>query len=491
MVDAKLWERIDKQIKGEEVIIVDSEDTAQQIAADFINQENEKKGLIISEDQKKELEKSITNYFGKRDLADKILNIQPLHYDENKIWWIWDNKSLKWKISDETDILNFVRKLSSFNTVKSKEKIEILEALKQESRLRKPKQIKNSWIQFKDIIFDIETGEEFKVSPEYFVTNPIPYQLHKEKFFETPTMDRIFAEWVGEKYVKTLYQIIAYCLLPDYPIHRLFCLIGEGMNGKSCFLRLLRKFVGEENVTATELDTLLSSRFEVTRLHKKLVCVMGETNFSEISKTSILKKLTGQDTIGFEYKNKTPFDDINYAKIIIATNNLPTTTDKTTGFYRRWFIIDFPNRFSEKKDILESIPEEEYEFLAVKCSILLKELLEKREFLNEGSIEERAKKFEDHSDPLEKFLKEFTEEDLNSHIWKFEFEKRLNNWCKENRFRTMADFIIGKKMKEKGIEQIQRESDWLIDGVHKTLRAWSGIKWKGGFQEQESQGKQG
>ena len=78
---------------------------------------------------------------------------------------------------------------------------------------------------------------------------------------------------------------------------------------------------------------------------------MGETNFSELNKTSILKKLTGQDVIGFEYKNKNPFDGFNYAKILIATNNLPTTTDKTIGFYRRWFIIDFPNRFSEEKDI--------------------------------------------------------------------------------------------------------------------------------------------
>ncbi len=50
-------------------------------------------------------------------------------------------------------------------------------------------------------------------------------QLSKEKFMETPTIDKIFEEWVGEEYVKTLYQIIAYCLLPDYPMNRLFCFI--------------------------------------------------------------------------------------------------------------------------------------------------------------------------------------------------------------------------------------------------------------------------
>jgi P4 family phage/plasmid primase-like protien len=447
---------------------------AQEVAADWINQEHEEKGILITS----EIEKVILWYNGKRDLSKKILDIQPLYYDENKIWWAWRKNEFKWKIVDETDILNFVRGLSNFNTVESKEKSEILEALKQEARLRKPKVISGTWVQFKDIIIDIKTGEEIKASPEYFVTNPIAYALNKERYISTPTMDRIFEEWVGEKNVKTLYEIIAYSLLPDYPIHRLFCLIGEGMNGKSCFLRLLKKFIGGDNVTATELDLLLGSKFEVTRLYKKLVCIMGETNFNEIKNTSIIKKLTGQDLIGFEYKNKNPFESHNYAKIIIATNNLPTTDDKTIGFYRRWCIIDFPNKFSEQKEILDDIPEEEYECLAVKSLIVLNDLLKNKKFTNEGTIEDRMKKYEEKSDPLEKFMKEFTEEDLDGSIWKFEFEKRLNEWCKGNRFRIMSEVIIGKKMKEKGIESIQRDSNWLIDGQYKRLRAWSGVKWK-------------
>ena len=63
-----------------------------------------------------------------------------------------------------------------------------------------------------------------------------------------------------------------------------------------------------------------------------------------------------------------PFDDINYAKLIIATNNLPATTDKTMGFYRRWMIIDFQSIF-RSKDILKDIPEEEYSYLGLKCCI--------------------------------------------------------------------------------------------------------------------------
>ena len=431
-----------------------------------------------NENPLKNLSNKLGNMLDKKELARNILDMQPCYYDKARNWWLWNWQQKKWERVDETDILNAVERQATINTINSKEKNEMLEALKQESRKNKPLDIKPTWIQFKDTIIDIINGSRLKASPNYFVTNPIPWELHQEGYELTPTMDRIFEEWVGKENVRTLYEILAYCLIPDYPIHRIFCLIGAGMNGKSKFLELLRKFVGNDNCCSTELDILLQSRFEITRLHKKLVCQMGETNFNEMSKTSQLKKLSGGDLIGFEYKNKDAFEDKNYAKIIVATNNLPTTTDKTIGFYRRWMIIDFPNQFSEAKDILAEIPEEEYGCLANKCMIILKEVLESRKFTNEGSIEDRIKKYEDHSDPLEKFLKEFTEEDVSSSIWKFEFEKRLNQWCKSNRFRELSEVVIGKKMKEKGIINFQKDSDWLIDGFYKKLRCWSGIKWR-------------
>lgn len=446
------------------------------------NFEDEKKKKYEENQKKKEEERKFkldaVKVFLPENQAETFNKIQPLFYDKNCNWWLWNFDEYKWEIVDEVDILNMIADNTGRDVISPKERTIILNSLKQSGRKRIPKPIKKTWIQFKNIIYDIVTGEKMDAEPYYFVTNPIPYEL-EEGNFDTPIMDKIFGEWVGGENIGLLYEIIAYCLIPDYPIHRLFCLIGEGLNGKSCFLRLLKKFIGEENVTATELDTLLSSRFEVTRLYKKLVCIMGETNFSEISKTSILKKLTGQDTIGFEYKNKTPFEDINYAKIIIATNNLPTTTDKTLGFYRRWMIIDFPNRFSEQEDILSMIPEREYRILAFKCVWILKDLLENRKFTNEGTIEERKEKYEAKSNFLEKFIKEFTIENIDSFITKAEFYRKFNDWCKENRHRQVSDTSLGSEMKKLGIETGRKWLEYRDDkGNHIQARCWLGLKWR-------------
>ena len=415
--------------------------------------------------------------FTPKGQADKFTEIQPLFFDKHGLWWLWSPSLFKWEIVDEVDILNMIEESTGEDVISPKNRTIILNSLKQKGRKMIPTPIKPTWIQFKDTIMDIETGEKFKASPEYFATNPLPWSLNGDNLEATPVMDRIFGEWVGEENVKQLYEILAYCMLPDYPINRLFCFIGAGMNGKSKFLELLRNFVGGENCCTTELDTLLTSRFEITRLHKKLVCMMGETNFNEMSKTSILKKLTGGDLIGFEYKNKNPFDEKNYAKIIIATNNLPTTTDKTIGFYRRWMIIDFPNQFSEAKDILADIPEEEYGCLALKCSIILKELLKERKFHNEGSIEQRQERYESKSNFLEKFLKETTQEDPNGYITSADFFKRFSAWCKENRHREMSEVSVGASMRKIGIESEKKYFNWLFDGKGGQLRCWVGLKW--------------
>ena len=404
--------------------------------------------------------------------------IQPLFYDKSGLWWLWNLDNKSWELVDEVDILNMIKDTTGKDVVSSKSRTEILNSLKQEGRKNIPKPMKPTWIQFKDTIVDILTGEEFKATPKYFSTNPITYELHKDKYELTPEMDKLFEEWVGSDYIKTLYEIIAYSLLPSYPIHRLFCFIGPGMNGKGKYLELLTKFIGQDNCATTELDTLLNSRFEVTRLHKKLVCMMGETNFNEMSKTSILKKLTGGDLIGFEYKNKTPFSEKNYAKILISTNNLPTTTDKTVGFYRRWLIIDFPNEFSEQEDVLERIPEEEYLCLARKCCIILKDLLKNRKFHKEGDIQERTEKFESKSDFLQKFLDDFVIESFNDYISKAEFRKRFLEWCKENRHREMAENTLSKKLKEKGIVGGRKHVDWAFDNKGGQIRTYLDIKWK-------------
>lgn len=387
----------------------------------------------------------LTNYLF---IAENFILIQPIYYDDAKIFWIWNNNKFKWEIVDETDLLNLIDRNTKYPTTAGNVKYELLEALRRVGRKYRPEAHKPSWIQLNNKIIDLETSEEFEAKPNFFITNPLNLTLGYSE--ETPTIDKLFEEWVGQEHKQELYEILAFSMVPSYFIDRLFCLIGKGANGKSTYLNLLINFLGEDNLTSSNLYLLLTHNFEGSKLLNKLVCLIGETNFNMINNTDFLKKLTGKDMIRAEFKGKNCFDFRNYAKLIMATNSLPPTADKTDGFYRRWKIIEFPNQFKEEKDVLSLIPQQEYNNLALKCLNIAKRLWKERAFTNDGSFEDRRKRYEEKSNPLMTFIKENYEKDVNNDILFDDFKESFIEYLESRGFRTLSTIAISRQLKAEG-----------------------------------------
>ena len=309
-------------------------------------------------------------------------------------------------MSDETELLVRLGECLDNNAVTTygMNKSRCCEIFRQYGRANIPEEPPKSWVQFQDTIFDYITQTTFPADPTYFITNPLPWKIGTME--QTPKMDALLKQWVNDDMkVSCLYELLAFCTLRDYPLHRIFTLIGTGNNGKSKFLDLIQRFIGMNNVCSTELDQLGEGRFERAQLHRKLVCLVGETNFAGLEGTGMIKRLSGGDIVSFEFKNKMPFVDVNYAKIIISTNSLPTCDDTSMGWFRRWNIIDFSNEFPESKNPVEDIPLVEFENLAKKCTILIPELIKRGYFCNESpKISDRKNVYQAASNPLPLFI---------------------------------------------------------------------------------------
>ncbi len=410
----------------------------------------EEKEIIKNLPEEINLERAIRLFVDKRDLAKQFIKLQPLHYDTSKVWWLWNLVTKCWERIDDTHLLNRISNSSTANTISMKEKGEIIEALKQVGRENEPTPSKKSWVQFKDKVIDLETSEEFTATPEFFITNPIPWELGESE--DTPILDNLFDDWVGEEHREELYETLAFCIVPDYFIQRIHCLIGGGANGKGTFLNVMRKFIGYDNVVATRLEKLIDGRFESAKLFKKLVCMMGETNFNTLKKTNEIKALSGNDLIGGEFKGKNPFDFENYAKLIIATNSLPITQDKTIGFYRRWKITEFNKVFDKEVDLLSNIPDEEFENLALKCLRIVKSLWADRSFKGDGNFEDRKQKYEEKSNPIKLFIETNYTRDVNSEVLYSDFYQSLINFLDERGFRTLTAVAVTQILKLEGLE---------------------------------------
>jgi len=429
---------------------------------------NVMKNLINEELQSKQItevfktEEGVDNdYFTKIGQAKKFLSKVPVFYEGKNQFWVWNSERFCWEEKDETDILNLLRKYTIIDTVSSKDKTEILEALKQAGRENKPEEIKQTWVQFKDKIIDIETNETFKAMPKYFVANPINWELGESE--ETPTIDKLFSSWVDKKDLNVLYEIFAFCLVPKYFIHSFIFLYGPPGTGKSTFVNLLCNFVGKKNTASTSIERINSnSRFEPYSWHKKLVITMSEvSNVNDLKNSGLVNQATAEDPIRAEIKGGRSFDFVNYGKFIYPTNKL-LRVDSEDGFGRRVRTIQFKHRFEKEKDVLDEIPEYEFKNLAKKSLRIAKELWTKRNFSGDLSISERMKHYQNISKtPLEQFLDDYCDLTDPSAMIKFsdfycEFAKFLKSTGKD----IATKIITSKNLKKVGFEL--KNHNWRI-----------------------------
>lgn len=366
----------------------------------------------------------------------------PTIFDKNRLWWQWNFQDNQFQGVDETDLLNGMRKAHNLGDHAIQHAKEIIEALRLEARDNILPELPDNMIQFGSKLYDINSGSTMNVlddneQPRYFTTNAIPWELGDSD--STPTIDRLFTEWTGQQGAIALYEILAYCCYRKYPLHIVVALHGSGRNGKGTYLRVLEKLIGKKNIASTDFERLVANpRFETFNMYRKLACVMGETNYSKLKNTSLLKRLSGDDLIAYEKKGSSQFDDHNYATLIIATNSLPRTDDETDGFYSRWIIVDFPNRFPEGKDVAEQITDDEIRNLARKITHVLPKLLEQRSITGAGSIEQRKARYIEVSNPFPRFVAErCVTDDADEYIRYRRLLQAYNAYLREHKRRTI------------------------------------------------------
>lgn len=180
---------------------------------------------------------------------------------------------------------------------------------------------------------------------------------------EAPVAVEAYCAWVGEAW-PLLFEVMGYCLYPAYPIHVLFMFVGDGFNGKTTFLRLLRAVLGPRNVVAYPLQTLAHYEFARCELWGKLANICGDVPEAPLHNTGLIKQLTGEDLITGPVKHRKGISFYNYAKMIFAANRLPEVRDTSSAWWGRTIVIEWPNVFKQDpgffdrtftKDVIEKI----------------------------------------------------------------------------------------------------------------------------------------
>lgn len=310
------------------------------------------------------------------------------------------------------------------------------------STLHDIKETPPNFVALRNGVFDVETGELKPFSPQYFILNSLPMKYDPQD--DCQKIKKFVSEVVRQEDIPVLQEVAGYCLLRDYPIHRATMLIGEGANGKSTFLELLRAFLGHENVSGESLQGLEANRFAACSLFGKLANIYPDLSDRALRSTGMFKMLTGGDTISGEFKFKDRFRFKNYAKLIFSANKIPESPDDTTAFFRRWIIINFPNQFIDDdprtdNNLLQKLTtEEELSGFFNWALEGLRRLLQNGHFSHCKSVEETREQYIRASDPVKAFAMDCIEFKAGSVVKKDEVYEAFIEYCQEHNLPTVA-----------------------------------------------------
>jgi putative DNA primase/helicase len=125
-----------------------------------------------------------------------------------------------------------------------------------------------------------------------------------------------------------------------------FILTGEGSNGKSTILNLIKKLLGKKNYTSLDLREM-EDTFKPAELSGKLANIGDDISAKYLDNSSAFKKVVTGESFMVQKKYAQPFELESYATQIFCANELPQVSDKSDGFARRLAIIPFNATFSK------------------------------------------------------------------------------------------------------------------------------------------------
>jgi len=262
------------------------------------------------------------------------------------------------------------------------------------------------------------------------------------------------------------------------PHHKALMLIGDGANGKSTLLELIKQFLGEDNVSNASLQSICYHRFAVAQLYNKLANICADLPDSALKQTGSFKMLTGSDTIQGEVKFKTPFSFKNHAKLFFSANKVPETIDDTVAFFRRWILIACNNVFIGKKcnpNILEEIStKEEMSGLLNFALQGLERLLKNNKFSTTENIEELRTQYIRKSNSAKAFIEEKLEytNDSNAKISGPDLYAKYAIFCQTNKLPSMQKRFFTQNMQQ----HLPQAKPTTMRVGKKTVRAWQYIK---------------
>lgn len=212
----------------------------------------------------------------------------------------------------------------------------------------------NGYMNFTNGLLEWRTGVLHSHSEDIALTTQFPYDWDPSG--ACPRFDHWLSVMLEPDQITLAWKILGYMMLSGNPLQVAIMLYGKGSNGKSSFLNVIGKLLGDRNLSAVPLKDF-NERFQTGPMIGKLANIVGDIGSDYQVSTAALKQATGGDRIQLEDKGKDPILAYLWATCIFSANKIPGTSDRSEGYAERWIPIHFKRKARDHK--IENFSEEQ------------------------------------------------------------------------------------------------------------------------------------
>lgn len=220
----------------------------------------------------------------------------------------------------------------------------IFKILKTEPKLFIRPDFNCNCVAFDDCVLDLDRWEKLVPTPTILVTTHLRASFSRGKRTDCPEFKRFLADVTFGNSVlqERIWQAVGYLLVPDQHGKAIILLQGRKHSGKSVLVNVVKRCFDDELVVALSVNEF-DRRFATSSLYGKKLCVDADLSDERLSRdaVSVLKKLTGSDSISGDVKFGDYLQFENSAKFLYGSNHVVLLPNKDAAFYDRLVVIPF------------------------------------------------------------------------------------------------------------------------------------------------------
>lgn len=313
-------------------------------------------------------------------------------------------------------------------------------------------------------ILDLLTGTLAPYNPQAHLTKLVPVAFDPNA--QAPTWLAFLARVMGGdiNLISYLQRAIGYTLTARTGEQCLFFCYGNGANGKSVFLETVQAVLGDYAQNARTETVMARDRGgvpnDIARLAGARFVAINETAEGERFDESLIKDLTGGDTVTARFLHREYFEFRPEFKLWIRGNHKPQIRGTDAGIWRRLHLIPFKARIP---------PEERDPYLLDKLRAELPGILA---WAVQGCIEwqrsgltppqqvlDAVAAYREEMDVIGGFLADRCTELPTLRALASDLYKSYRDWCDDNGHGAVSQTRFGTQMAERGFEKVRIPGD--------------------------------